>query len=62
MPVQSETDNDTNNKLFNYDEREAGIFFSLSIPRTGSKMNHTSTEAENLQVCVDYIKDWAPEL
>lgn len=46
-----------------YDESEASFYWGLNIPRASvTKYENYSEIEDRRQFCLDYIKDWAPEL
>ncbi|RKK68834.1 hypothetical protein BFJ69_g13260 [Fusarium oxysporum] len=46
---------------FDFDEKQASFYWSLSVPRELCPFDNPSDIPDRRQVCLDIVRDWAPE-
>lgn len=51
-----------NNELFDYEEQDASIYWGLVLPREATDASLEVSASSNLNQCLKFIRNWAPEL
>ncbi|WKT42280.1 hypothetical protein QSH57_007116 [Fusarium oxysporum f. sp. vasinfectum] len=58
---QQKNGNQDQDDDFDFDENQASFYWSLSVPRELCPFDNPSDIPDRRQVCLDIVRDWAPE-
>ncbi|SCO82760.1 uncharacterized protein FRV6_06973 [Fusarium oxysporum] len=62
LPASQQTNGDQDqDDDFDFDENQASFYWSLSVPRELCPFDNPSDIPDRRQVCLDIVRDWAPE-